>query len=769
MKSRNFFVLIASLFILLIPCVAHGATKEKVTIYRDEFGVPHVLAESNWGVFYGAGYAMAQDRLMQMHQFRLLAEGRLAEAAGIDYLASDCQVRRDLGGRSETEAVLSRIGKPYSDWLQAQADGINQAIADAGLQGMIEPWSPVDTVALNRYIVWDFCHGRVAETERLNTLNFLQNKFDKAMAENMWRDLMSPVDPDAITTIPAAERRQETHLGDLLLECHASGNILLKYNKSARPRLGSNAIVVSGKRSATGNPLLVSNTQLEVHFPAVYYEVHLKGGDFDVMGFTMPGFPPVGFGHNNHMAWTITVGCSDQQDIYEETVRMGPGNVPQYLFKGEWLDCAYRKEKIKIKGQSEPVTLSIYSTVHGPVKEFDFENGRAYTTKWSRSPEGHNLIAFFELDRAKTMEEFAKALSKVEMSFNFLYADIEGNIAYWHAGELPLRVAGHSGVMPVSGTGEYEWKGFVPFEQLPHYINPKEGMILLENNKPAPESPEYSAFLMNWGTQRIERMQQLADRLPEKATMADLEAILEDTHYLIADKLKPELLSICSNQLEPRIKEATRILKDWDNTISADSTGATIFFVWLQNVSREMLMDEFGDHCVEPLVEKPHLPIIVNVFRGKDAKLPPSRDYFDNITTPYRETKKDIVVVSMEKALDYCEKYFGTDDMKQWRWGEFSYWPLGPLGKVPNLYMDPNRHHTDIIGGGASSELIEAAPGFPNARNLMPPGNSGNAESPHAKDQLQLFVNFDYKPMLFSIQDVSKRDVSKQVLEIEHP
>lgn len=773
MNGRNVAVLIllsAAVTVLMLG-PAYAAPDEKITIHRDAFGVPHIVAESNAGVFYGAGYAMAQDRLQQMHQVRLAAEGRLAEIAGPEYLASDCQVRRHLGGLHQAKVTLSRMGLPYRQWLQAYADGVNRAIADMKLQKLFEPWTPADTVAISRYIVWEFSQGRASGLERMATLNYLLKKFDEETAKAMWRDLMSPTHPDAITTVPdeqgSGEHASSEVLDDAVLALAARFSSSGLYESHAR--LGSNTIAVAPERSATGSPLLMSNTQLEVHFPAVYYEQHLKGRDFDVIGVTMPGFPPVGFGHNANMTWTITVGCSDQQDIYEETIRVGPKNRPQYLFKGEWLDWQERKERIPVKGYADPVTLTVYSTVHGPIETYDFEKGVAYTTRWGPYIDGDNLMAFFEMNRAKTRVEFAQALSKVEMSFNFLYADTDGNIAYWHAGEIPLRAEGHSGVMPVSGTGDYEWRGFVPFARMPHLINPEEGIILLENNKPAPDSPDYDGSLTGWGTQRMERLAQLANELPDKISMADLERILADRRYLIADKLKPELLRACRNQKLERIREASALLAEWDNTITADSAAATIFFVWLQTLGRDMLSDEFGEHCLPSLIEKPHLPLIVHAFEGKSSKLPPSRDYFDNIATPKRETKDEIIVQSLAKALISCEQHFGTADMTTWRWDGFSYWSLGPLGKVPNLYMDPNRHHTDIVGGGASSQLIEASPGFSNARNLMPPGNSGNLASPNARDQIELFVKFDYKPMVFDSVEIKEKAVSTTELEFEHP
>lgn len=776
--------LTATLILALSTVLADASQNENVTIYRDDYGVPHVVAESNRGVFYGAGYAIAQDRLRQIHQLRLLAQGRLAEAAGPEYLNSDIQVRRNLGGLPQAELAFSRIGPPYREWIQAYCDGINRFIEDARMSAMAPPWTPADIVTTERYLIWMFSQGKSAELERMATLNYLSEKFDSETARAIWQDLMSPTAPDAITTIRDSVDGKQTGLQSqedaALCALLDEGIIALSLSvrdsspapelfsaTSPRSRLGSNAIVVASNRSATGKPLLVSNTQLEVEFPAVYYEQHLRGGDFDVMGFTVPGFPPVGFGHNQNMAWTITVGCSDQQDIYEETVRLGPGKRLQYLFQGEWLDCLSRKEEIIVRGYPEPVLLTVYSTIHGPIEILDIENGRAYTTRWGPYLDGHTLMAYFDMNRAKTIDDFAAALSRVEMSFNFLYADTDGNIAYWHAGELPQRAKGHTGVLPASGLGDFEWQGFVPFEQLPRYINPPEGIILLENNKPAPWSPDYDGSLTGWGTQRMERMKQLSDKLPENLTLNDLEAALEDTRYLAADKLKPELLRVCRTAEDERIRRAATFLEAWDNTVTADSVGMTVFFVWLQKLGRNMLMDEFGEHCIPSLVEKPHLPLIFHAFEGENSLLPPSRDYFDDITTRKRESKDDIIAKSLLDALDECERRFGTPQMEQWQWEKLSYWDLGPLGRVVNTFMDPNRHHVDVVGGGASSQLMEVENGFPNARNLMPPGNSGNPASPNASDQLNLFVGFDYKPMPFDTETIQRNATSKLVLELK--
>jgi penicillin amidase len=764
--ERKSVLAYAMVLLFLLSSFTYGAEVDKVIIYRDSFGVPHVYANTNESVFYGAGYAVAQDRLAQINQAKLAAEGRLAEMAGAEYLASDCQVRRDLGGLAQAQVTISRMTSPYREWIQAYSDGINRAIADLHMEGMVEPWTPADSVAISRYIVWEFSQGKTAEFERMAALNYLKDKFGKDKAEMMWRDLMSPVDPGAITTIPArtAEGAKTSRDSDPNL-FNFSQRIQPANPPVSQPWVGSNAIVVAPERSATGKALLVSNTQLETHFPPVYYELHLHGGDFDVMGFTIPGFPAVGFGHNAKMAWTITVGCSDQQDVYEETIQSGPEGKLQYLFKGQWLDCITRNEKIPVKGYAEPVSFPVVSTIHGPIEMLDLSQGRAYATRWGPYLDGDSLIAYFEMDRAKNIDDFASALSKVEMSFNFLYADVDGNIAYWHAGEIPKRVSGHSGVMPVSGKGEFEWQGFVPFNQMPHMINPPEHIILLENNMPAPNSPAYDGSVTGWGTQRITRLKQLTDKLPEKVGMNDLERIFKDTRYLTADRLKPELLRVCRKQDNPRIREAAALLEKWDNSVSGDSPAATIFFVWLQKLGRNMLTDEFGETCMPSLIEKPHLPLIYHAFEGKTSLLPPSRDYFDNINTPNHETKDDIIAKSICDALDECEKRFGTPKMSSWRWSNFSYWDLGPFGKVADTYMDPNHHHVDVIGGGASSELIEVEAGFPNAHNLMPPGNCGDPKSPYANNQLDLFVNFKYKPMLFNSKEIRENGLPKTVLD----
>ncbi|MHC4198114.1 MAG: penicillin acylase family protein, partial [Planctomycetota bacterium] len=293
-------------------------------------------------------------------------------------------------------------------------------------------------------------------------------------------------------------------------------------------KLGSYAVAVSRERSASGRAMLLGCPQMGFAGPQPGYEVGLHGGGFDVGGMTFPGVPAVLIGYNRHIAWTVTSGNSDNMDVFVE--ELNPKNPEEYRFNGKYRPFETREEVFGVRGAGQ-VREKIYRTVHGPVFRFDESQGLAYSKKrtfWGEEPRAFE--SFLSVDRAGSIEECAGAVEAISLSFNLFCAASDGRIGFWHAGKYRVPAPGVDTRLPASGTGDEEWQGFVPWDELPHVIDPPDGLLVNWNNKPSKDWD--NGDNMPWvGGHRVSYIEELfADR--QKITPDDLKAVPEgiDSH-----------------------------------------------------------------------------------------------------------------------------------------------------------------------------------------------------------------------------------------------
>jgi penicillin amidase len=277
--------------------------------------------------------------------------------------------------------------------------------------------------------------------------------------------------------------------------------------------IGSNSWVISGDLTKTGKPLLANDPHLSIQMPSIWYQValHCVECGYDVAGFSFAGVPGVVIGHNANIAWGFTNVGPDVMDLYIE--KINPENPNQYEVNGKWVDFTIREENIEVVG-GEPMKIAIKSTRHGPIisetygalkdeddpKDAEFEAFKdragidlpehyAIALSWTALTPSTPFKAIWGFDKAQNWEEFRKAASEFHVpAQNLIYADVEGNIGYQMPGDIPIRKKGN-GTLPVPGwTDEYEWMGFIPFEELPYVFNPAEGYIVTANNQTHPRN-----------------------------------------------------------------------------------------------------------------------------------------------------------------------------------------------------------------------------------------------------------------------------------------
>jgi penicillin amidase len=749
---------------------------EQVQIYRDEYGVPHIFADTNRGLFEAYGYTLAQDRLWQLELVRRAREGRLAEILGTAYLAADKNARTLGWTDAELDAEFAALTPEEQGILAAYVDGINRYLSDVvtpdpadelpyefhylGL-GVPPPWTLKDAITTAVGQVSGPPNTGEGELPNQSLLANLIAKFGKDQGIGVFNDLRWRNDPDTPVSLPAegaVGKRQkpppppEAQLAGAVedppatLDEDASREL---QSLGVSPKIGSHAWVVSAAKSANGSAMLFGGPQVAFNTPTDFHEVQLKGGDgFDVTGIAVAGFPAVIVGRTDHTAWTITSAqASDVTDTYIETLCGGGAG---YLFDGACTPFDTRQETIDVRGAA-PVQLTIRRSVHGPV--ITTSPGVAFTRKFAfRDHEYQELQAALMLDRARNLQDFQQAVERIPDAINVLYADRLGNIAFWQAGLVPVRAAGFDPRLPLAGDGSAEWTG--DYQPLPTAINPTQGWLASWNGKPTLDwdNPDQVTFGKQ---QRVSEIEVWLDR-PGTISLQDMQAIEEDIARTRqggigreAHFLKPYLLAALNAvpPVNPLAAQARAVLEAWDGSLYADARtstfldpGQVIFSKWLSLMQANTFGDELGANLA---AANPNALIhVLDDALGGGSGVPPSRDYFNGVDPN--------LVIS--HTFDQTLSALGPDPTA---WAtvprdttQFQRTDLFPTIPSAGSILNSNR--------GTYAQIAVLSNPTISSEDILPLGQSGfiggappeaPVFDPHFNDQLPLYREFDYKPM----------------------
>ena len=512
-----------------------------VDVYRDQAGVAHIYASSAHDLFFTQGYVHAQERFWQMDAWRHIGSGTLSEMFGQDQVETDAFLRT-LGWKQTAEAEWEGLDQDSRDILAAYAEGVNAYLKDHSGDALsleyavlklinpnysIQPWTPVNSLTWGKAMAWDLRGNMDEEIERAVLLKTLtQEQVDELYPDYpadhpLIVNQISSESVDSQANLNVATGTDTEAIAQVLLDqAYSNVNLLDELLGPLGDGIGSNSWAVSGSLTASGSPLLANDPHLTIQMPSIWYQVNLHcypatdACSYEVAGFSFAGVPGVVIGHNANIAWGFTNTGPDVMDLYIEKVN--PDNPNQYEVNGEWVDFETRMETIAVSG-GEAVELTVRSTRHGPVISDtygdlmdegdpdapDFVPFREKTgvelpenyviaLKWTALTPSTPFEAMWGFDKAINWEEFRESAAKFHVpAQNLLYADVEGNIAYQMPGDIPIRAAG-DGRIPVPGwTDEYEWTGFVPFDELPYSFNPDEGYIVTANNQVPPNDYPY--------------------------------------------------------------------------------------------------------------------------------------------------------------------------------------------------------------------------------------------------------------------------------------
>jgi penicillin amidase len=747
-----------------------------VRVTRDGHGVPAIEAATLEDLFLAQGYVTAQDRLWQMDIMRRFGAGELSEILGDATLNVDRE-QRILGLRAAARKSLQTASPRDQSYFDAYARGVNAFIEAHGRSLPIEfrilkyrpkPWLAEDSIVIANSMVKDlnyYTFGDVLDREKIlaklgpeltSDLYINRSWHDRppTVMRGDLNDQQDKGDPDD---------EDEDGPDNSVTQQRGPAEIWAQHAPEAVN--GSNDWVVSGAHTVTGKPLLSNDMHLGHQMPNIWYEAHLKSGNVDVAGVTLPGMPYVIVGHNQRIAWGFTnVGPTVADAFIENFNAQGAYQTPQ-----GWQQPEHRIEVIHVKGEPD-VTVDVKITRHGPiVTEILPGETRQIALRWTLYDGLH--MPFFDVNAAQNWEEFRKAFSQLDApGQNVVYADVDGNIGYQTTGRVPIRAAG-DGSLPVSGADDaHEWTGYIAFDKLPSIYNPASGVIATANGRITPDGYPYSVsaeWEAPWRTERIYHVLESG----RKFTAADMLALETDVHSendLFAAERFVYAVDHAS-KASARAKQAADLMRNWDGRMLASSAAPTIA-VRSAGELRRMLLEPLLGSGLGTLSWKTYHWEMQTVWLQNVLLHQPKR------WLPQKYSNYDeLLTAAVEAAVN---EPAAPQDLAAWHWGVVNAVEIDHpvLGKIPLVgrWAAPGVHEQSGSGytvkavtrlHGPSERFTANLADFDQSTLNTVTGQGGNFLSPYYMDQWKAWYEGSTFPLPFTSRAVEAAGAHRLVLE----
>jgi penicillin amidase len=758
-----------------------------VKVTRDGHGVPAIEATTLEDLFLAQGYVTAQDRLWQMDIMRRFAAGELSEILGEDTLKIDRE-QRILGLRAAARKGLQTASPRDRAYFEAYARGVNALIESRASNLPIEfrilgyrpkPWQPEDSIVIANQMVKDLNYYPFGDAlAREKILARLGPELTADLYVNRsWHDRPPTVmredlndqenqsdsddDDDDDDSGPDTSVTQQRNTASEIWAQHAPEAVN-----------GSNDWVVSGAHTVTGKPLLSNDMHLGHQMPNLWYEAHLKSGDLDVAGVTLPGMPYVIVGHNQRIAWGFTnVGPTVADAFIENFNAQGAYQTPQ-----GWQQPEHRAEVIHIKGKPD-VTVDVKITRHGPIVTDLFPGEtRPIALRWTLY-DGLRM-PFFDVDTAQNWEEFRKAFSQLDApGQNVVYADVDSNIGYQTTGRVPIRAAG-DGSLPVSGADDaHDWTGYIPFDKLPSIYNPPSGVIATANGRITPDGYRNSISIeweAPWRTERIYHVLESG----RKFAATDMLALENDIHsendlfaaerfvYAVDHASKPSA----------RAKQAADLMRNWDGRMLGSLAAPTIAVRSARELTRLLLEPRLGSSPEDPKAQEATLNWKTYHWEMQTVWLQNVLLHQPKRWLPEKYPNYDELLTAAVEAA--AEGPGAPEDLASWHWGSVNAVEIDHpvLGKIPLVGRWAAPGVREQSGSGYTVKAVTRHHG-PSERftaNLADldqstlntvTGQGGNFLSPYYMDQWKAWYEGSTFTLPFTPQAVEGTGAHRLVLE----
>jgi penicillin amidase len=784
MLTRRDLVLIALLAWPATYC--HAATPmqnfsvpglaQPVEILVDKWGVSHIYAKSQDDLFFAQGFNAARDRLFQIDLWRRRGLGELSAVFGPAYVAQD----------RATRLFLYR-GDMYREWLAYGADakrittafvaGINAYVEQVKRNPALLPlefrklgyapatWQPEDVVrirshGLTRNLNSEVARANVACKASLkdDTVRFgLQPAWETQIPEGL-----DPCLPKDVLKVFALAT-QGVHITKEAIKTGSSETILIAAADNPQESAeGSNNWTIAPAKSATGRAILANDPHRAYSTPSLRYIAHLVAPGLNTIGAGEPGLPGVSIGHNETIAFGLTIFNIDQEDLY--VYETNPQNPDEYKYRGRWEPMRVLHEDVQVKGAPN-VPVDLKFTRHGPVIFVDSEKNRAYAvrTAWME-PGMAPYLASIDFLHAQNWDQFLAAVNRWGApTLNQVYADKSGNIGWAPSGLAPKR-PNWDGLLPVPGDGRYEWAGFWDRDQLPSAYNPAQGWITTSNEMNLPADYPYKERKLGFEWTNGSRHARLTELMQAKPKISIEDSMRMQNDYLSipARRLGALLKPLNSNDADTQA--ALALLKNWNYVESADSGPAALMEIWISRHLERAFKNAVLPKPAAEAMGAPDAAVMLNTLEN------PAGAFGD------MAKRDEVLLSSLGSAYAETQKLLGADSTK-WRWGSLHHstppHPLadaadettrakltvGPLADGGSAYT-PNQsayRNSDFLRvNGASFRVVIDVGNWDNSRAVNMPGQSGDPMSPHYRDLAPLWLNGEYFPLLYSRNKIER-------------
>lgn len=785
---------------------------QKVEIKRDHYGVPHVFADSTYSLFYGYGYAVAQDRMFQLDMARRSFVGSTAEVLGAgennQHLNYDIQVRKNFTPASIRKQI-DALQKDEADIFKGYAEGFNAYLKKVKQNPELLPkeyldydFSPSALTDFDVVMIWV---GSMAnrfsdinlELSALSLLQDLEKQHGAEKGRAIFNELRWLVDDDSPSTVPKTTTTGAKHTANLSLKLsEVSAELIARNHQQQKNAWGGIGPDFAPKASNlwTTQPHLVKENATQLingpqfgwYNPSYTYGIGLHGAGFDVVGNTPFAYPTILFGTNGQTAWGSTAGPQDVVDIYQE--KLHPKRPHYYLFNGQYLAMQERIERIKIRDQKD-TNISVWSTVHGLVSEIDANNHIAYSKK--RSWDGYevqSLLAWINVAKTTNWEEYLQQAEKMAITINWYYADKNGNIGYVSPGYLPKRPSTQDMRIPANGDGSMEWQGIYDFEATPKAYNPAQGYLSNWNNRPGPDKTNTDTYFWTYGDRVNELNALYAEN--EQFSLEELWNFNKTVSYKDVNwrYFKPYLEKINSElSTDHSSYEMLQTLLGWNGSEEDQNglnshAGRLIFKTWLEEIYQLSLV---------PLIPNTHQaaytqtgfmtqqgpnPGSTNLSMGTKVILralalekKPDPDRFNL----FAQQSSDIVFLqALENAQNRLNKEYGQD-MSNWKLPtSVKLFSSKNFTGTPQTSAQYTFQFTGYQNRGTENNKVTFINDKVEFCDAMPPGQSGfidsnGNKSPHYEDQLEMYEQFECKQVAFGQKEIDQSTKSQTILFIQ--
>ncbi len=767
-----------------------GGLSSPVRVIRDSHGVPTIEAASLDDLFFAQGYVTAQDRLWQMDIMRRFAAGDLAEILGPDLVDHDRE-QRILGLRVAAQKAIEVASPQVRSHYVDYARGVNAFLESHHnrlplefriLRYAPQPWTPEDSTLIAAQMVKDLSASPRQALVREKILAKLGPELTADLYVNSSRHDRPPtvIPPDSAPKTDQDDEDDDdggSGMENSVTRNFEPGSAPLpefawfasEQQTDTDPRvIGSNNWVISGAHTVSGKPLLSNDMHLGHQMPNLWYEAHLRSGNFDVAGVTLPGMPYVIVGYNQRIAWGFTNIGPTVEDAYVETFNAAG----QYLTPDGWKTPVHRREVIHVMGNAD-VTVDVVVTRHGPiVSAVAPGEDRQLALRWTLYDGIHN--PFLEVDAAQNWVQFRQAFFALDApAQNVVYADVDGNIGYQATGKIPIRASG-DGSLPEHGSDNaHEWTGYIPFEKLPSVLNPASGILATANSRITPNGYPYSistGWEAPWRSARIYRVLE-SGRKFTAADMLSLQTDIEsDAERYFAERFVWGVDH--AKTASARAKEAADILRQWDGRMSADSSAPTLETRVRNELTRLLLEPKLGP----ALATQPE-----GTLNWKSYRWGMQSVWLENVLlnqpkrwlpAPY-PNYDELLAAAVEAAVKEAPK-----DLSSWHWGDENPVEIQHpvLGKIPFLWHWTGPGVQPQSGSGFTVKAVTRKHG-PSERmtvdlsnlngstlNLVT-GEAGSFLSPYYMDQWKAWYEGSTFTLPFSRDAVEKQRMHVLMIE----